>query len=182
VDAQDLIDMEAKLTLKGYGRLNGSTMILLVNRTEMATIRTFRVSTGSPYDFIPAAGGAPWLLPVNTGGVVFPQGSTIPTTVAGLPVAGAFGPWLIVENDYMPANYMIGFATGGDMAASNPVGIREHQNPALRGLRLVKGRTPDYPLIDSFYNRGFGTGVRHRGAGVVMKVTAGSYTIPAAYA
>jgi hypothetical protein len=50
-------------------------------------------------------------------------------------------------------------------------------------LRLVKGRTPDYPLIDSFYNRGFGTGIRHRGAGVVMQITAsGTYTIPAAYA
>jgi hypothetical protein len=52
----------------------------------------------------------------------------------------------------------------------------------LRGLRLVKGAVPDYPLIDSYYQRGFGTGVRQRGGGVVMQVTAsGTYTIPAAY-
>lgn len=114
---------------------------------------------------------------------MFPQGTTIPSEVNGLPVAGAYGPWIIVENDYMPAGYVLGLSSGGNLAAGNPVGIREHQNAALRGLRLVKGRTPDYPLIDSFYNRGFGTGIRHRGAGVVMQITAsGTYTIPAAYA
>jgi hypothetical protein len=182
VDAGDLVDMATKLNQKGYGRLQGSTMILLVNPAQLATIRTFRVSTGAAYDFIAGNGGAPWLLPTNTGGPVFPQGMSIPSVVNGLPVAGAFGPWVIVENDYIPAGYMLGFATGGQNNANNPVGIREHQNSALRGLRLVKGRDADYPLVDSFYNRGFGTGIRQRGAGVVMQVTAsGTYTIPAAY-
>ena len=182
VDSGDLDAMDTKLSLKGYGRRQGSQMILLVNRQEMAVIRTFRVATGSAYDFVAAAGGAPWLLPTNTGGVVFPQGSAVPSVVAGLEVSGAYGPWLVVENDYIPAGYMLGFSTGGSQNASNPVGLREHQNAALRGLRLVKGRTPDYPLIDSFYNRGIGTGVRHRGAGVVMQIKAsGTYDIPAAY-
>lgn len=183
VDSGDLDAMETKLALKGYGRLNGSQLILLVNRAQLATIRTFRVSTGSSFDFIAGAGQAPWLLPTNSGGVVTPQGSAVPSAVNGLPVAGVYGSWIIVENDYVPSGYMVGFATGGDMNASNPVGIREHQNAALRGLRLVKGKTSNYPLIDSFYNRGFGTGVRHRGAGVVMQVKAsGSYEIPSAYA
>jgi len=182
VDGGDLIDMDTKLALKGYGRLQGATNILLVNRQEMAIIRTFRVATGSPFDFIAAAGGAPWLLPAVTGGVVFPQGSTIPSEFRGLPVAGAFGPWLIIENDYIPANYMLGFSTGGSQNPNNVVGIREHQQPSLRGLMLVKGRDSDYPLIDSFYNRGFGTGIRHRGAAVVMQLKApGAYDIPAAY-
>ena len=182
IDSGDLDALETKLALKGYGRLNGSQQVLLVNRTEMAVIRTFRVATGSSYDYIPAAGGAPWLLPTNTGGVVTPQGSAVPTSFNGLPVSGVYGNWIIIENDYIPAGYVVAFATGGLMAATNPVGIREHQNPALRGLRLVKGRTADYPLIDSFYNRGFGTGVRHRGGGAVMQITAaGAYTIPAAY-
>lgn len=182
VDSGDLDAMETKLVNKGYGRRQGATMVLLVHRQEMAVIRTFRVATGSSYDFIAGNGGAPWLLPTSTGGVVFPQGGAIPAQVQGLPVSGAYGPWLIVENDYIPAGYMVGIATGGEMQATNPVGVRQHQNPGLRGLRLVKGRQPDYPLIDSFYNRGFGTGVRHRGAGVVMKITAGAYTIPTAYA
>lgn len=183
VDATDLTDMETHLVHHGYGRQNGSTMILLVNRTELATIRSFRVATGAPYDFIPGPGQAPWLLPTVTGGVVSPQGGGVPGTVNGLTVVGQFGPWAVVEEDYIPPGYMFGFATGGDNSATNPVGIREHQNAALRGLRLVKGRTADYPLIDSFYNRGFGTGIRHRGAGVMMQVTAaGTYTIPTAYA
>lgn len=183
VDSGDLTEMRNKLTQKGYGRDNGSTLILLVNSAQLATIRTFRVSTGAAYDFVAAPGGAPWLLPTNTGGVVTPQGSAVPSVVNGLNVAGVWGDWVIVEEDYIPAGYMLGFATGGALNAQNPVGIREHANPGLRGLRLVKGRDNDYPLIDSFYNRGFGTGVRHRGAGVVMQIRAtGSYEVPAAYA
>jgi hypothetical protein len=182
VDGQDLVDLETLLSEHGYGKLQGSQLILLVNRAQMATIRSFRVSTGSPFDFIAAAGGAPWLLPTSTSGPVFPQGGAVPAEVNGLKVSGAFGPWLIVEHDYIPAGYMVGFATGGANNATNPVGVREHANAALRGLRLVKGRTADYPLIDSFYNRGFGTGIRQRGAGAVMQITASaSYTVPAAY-
>jgi hypothetical protein len=102
--------------------------------------------------------------------------------VNGLNVSGRYGSWLIVQDDYVPPGYMVGFATGGENQATNPVGIREHQNAGLRGLRLVKGRDNDYPLVDSFYQRGFGTGVRHRGAGLVMQVTASaSYTIPTDY-
>ena len=41
-----------------------------------------------------------------------------------------------------------------------------------------------YPLIDSFYSRGFGTGIRQRGAAVVVQITTGTaaYAIPAQYA
>jgi len=182
IDSTDLDDMETHLVHHGYGRQNGSTMILLANRTEIATMRGWRVAAGDSYDFIAGAGQPPWLLPTITGGVVTPQGGAVPGQVNGLTVVGQYGPWAIVEEDYMPSGYIFGFATGGDNSATNPVGIREHQNAALRGLRLVKGRQPDYPLIDSFYNRGFGTGIRHRGAGIVMQITAaGTYTVPPAY-
>jgi hypothetical protein len=182
VTSGDLDEMETHIAEHGYGPLQGTQMVLLVNRVQLATIRGFRVATGASYDFVAGAGQAPWLLPTNTGGVVFPQGSTIPSQVNGMTVAGAYGPWLVVENGYIPAGYMLGYASGGLNNAGNLVGVREHQNAALRGLRIVKGMTPDYPLIDSYYNRGFGTGIRQRGAGVVMQVTAaGSYTIPAAY-
>lgn len=176
----DLDAMEDHLKHHGYGRQNGSRLIMLVNSAEMAVIRNFRVATGSGYDFIPAAGQPPWLLPSNTGGVVIPQGLGIPNQVGGIEIAGRYGSWLIAEEDYIPAGYLFGFATGGDNQATNPVGIREHQNRGLRGLRLVKGRDSDYPLVDAYYQRGFGTGVRHRGAGVVGQLAA-SYTIPTAY-
>lgn len=178
IDSGDLDAMEEHLVHHGYGKQAGAQMILMVNRQELATIRGFRVASGDSYDFVPAGGQAPWLLPTNTGGPVFPQGSAIPSQINGLDVVGAYGPWLIVESGYIPAGYTLGFASGGANNAGNLVGVREHQNAALRGLRIVKGREPDYPLIDSYYNRGFGTGIRQRGAGVVMQITAGSYTVP----
>ena len=101
----------------------------------------------------------------------------------GLQTIGTYGPVVVVEEEYIPAGYMVMLASGGELDIRNPVGIRQHDNASLRGLRLVKGRTPDYPLIDSFYLHGFGTGVRQRGAGVVQQVVASaSYTIPSQYA
>ena len=61
---------------------------------------------------------------------------------------------------------------------SNPVGFREHVNPAYQGLRHIPGNGP-YPIQSSFFGRGFGTCARHRGAAVVCQVTTnGSYTAP----
>lgn len=182
IDSTDLDDISLHMSHHGYGRQNGSQQILLVNQQELNTIRSFRVATGAAYDFVASAGNPPWLLPVNTGGVVAPQGGAVPSQVNGMPVAGQYGDLLIVQEDYIPPGYVFGFATGGENQATNPVGFREHQNAGLRGLRLVKGKEADYPLIDSYYNRGFGTGVRHRGAGVVMQIKAAApYVVPAAY-
>lgn len=180
VDSGDLDDMYDKLNKKGYGASAGARCILMVNSAQLATIRTFRVATGASYDFIPVAGGAPFLLPTNTGGIGNAQP---PSTFNGMDVSGQYGKWLIIEEDYIPAGYLFGFSSGGERQVTNPIGLREHQNAGLRGLRLVKGRDNDYPLVDSFYQRGFGTGIRHRGAGVVMQVKAsGSYEVPATYA
>lgn len=179
VDAGDLTDMENHLKHHGYDINRGYDLVLLVNSAQGATIRTFKVGVGgATYDFIPSQGvGGGVFLPANGGIVARPGGRNIPGLI------GTYGPWLVVEEDYIPAGYMFGFATAGERNIGNPVGIREHQQPGLRGLRLVKGREPDYPLIDSFYQHGFGAGIRHRGAGIVMQVTASaSYTAPAAYA
>lgn len=183
VDSGDLDEMATHVRHHGHGTVSGGGQLILLvpeDGSEIAAIRGFRVADGDSYDFIPATGQAPFLLPTNTGGI---EGGQPPAVYQGLNVAGRYGPWLVIEEGYIPSNYMVGLATGGEIAASNPVGIREHQNPGLRGLQLVKGRTDDYPLIDSFYRRGFGTGIRQRGAGVVMEVTAdAAYDIPADYA
>lgn len=180
VDFGDLDEMETHLKHHGYGASMGSNLVLLVNSQQVNTIRSFRVATGASYDFIPAQGQPPWLLATNTGGIASP--GQPPAEFQGLTVAGRYGNWLIVEEDFVPAGYLVGFATGGTLNATNPVGIRQHANSGLRGLRLIKGNDNDYPLIDSYYNHGFGTGVRHRGAGVVMQVkAAGGFDIPAAY-
>lgn len=174
VDSGDLDDMEDHLRHHGYSPALGYRYVLLVNRAQLKVIRGFRVSGGDSFDFIPSNDGSGAII-VN-GQVVNNVGNPIPGE------AGTYGPWHVVEEDYIPAGYMVGFVTGGDRSINNPIGIREHANTALRGLRLVKGRDNDYPLVDSFYQHGFGTGVRHRGAGVVMEVTVdAAYDAPAQY-
>jgi hypothetical protein len=180
VDQVDLQDMYTQLSHHGYTQANGYTALLMVNPAQGATIRTFSVgdTVGGVYDFMPgpAYGGGVYL-PANGGVVALPDRA--PT--GGFDVIGTYGPWTIVEDDYIPVGYMLGLASGGPNNLGNPVGIREH--PSLKGLRLVKGRDNDYPLTDSFYLHGMGTGIRQRGGGVVMQVTAsGSYTIPTQYA
>lgn len=177
--------LQALVTEHGYKRSRGYTLVLMINENQENDIRQFRaIANGGTghFDFVPAQGTSPLLLPVDVrlddNGVTRP-----PAMLRGMEVVGAYSEMTIVKNEFIPDGYMVLFATGGAENIQNPVAIREHPNAGLRGLKLVKGKTPDYPLIDSFYNRGFGTGIRRRGAGAVMQITAaGAYTAPAAYA
>lgn len=177
----DLEDMIEHLVHHGYDQTLGYTIVLMANRTEAEAIRLFRSGTnGATYDFIPSQGTPALLLPLD----VRVQGTQVANTYNGFKVTGNYGPLLIIEEDMIPSKYLLAFATGGPDSVQNPVGFRQHVNSSLQGMRLVKGRAADeYPLIDSYYVRGFGTGVRARGAGVVMQITTNaSYAPPALYA
>lgn len=186
VTSGDLDEMLDDLESHGYNRANGYDLVVLTNKQEVNTIRTFKsVQNGGTarYDFIPAQGTPNFLLPENFR-VNTASGGTQPAdSYRGIAVAGKYGDALILMDDFIPAGYMVMFATGGPDNVNNPIGIREHARPELRGLRMVKTRQDDYPLQDSYWQRGFGTGIRHRGAGMVMQITANaSYTAPAVYA
>lgn len=183
VNSVDLDDSYNHLAHHGYTRAEGAEIVTMVNKQEGDIIRGFRsVANGGTalYDFIPAANTPSFLLPTTlrvADGQVQPS-----STLRGLNVIGSYGEMIIIQEDYIPAGYMVSFATGGRESLTNPIGIREHANTSLRGLRLVKGRSNDYPLQDAYYQRGFGTGIRQRGAAVIQQITAsGSYAIPAAY-
>lgn len=179
INSADIDDMYEHLRHHGYSMENGVSHLLLVNEREAKVIRTLRVATGATYDFIPATNQPGMYLPV--GQEVLGRGQVGPT-YAGLNVQGSYGPFLVVVDDLFPASYVVALGTGGRANLNNPVGFRQHVNTSLRGLRLVKGPNPDYPLIDSFYNRGFGTGIRQRGGAVVQQITANAtYTPPATY-
>lgn len=181
VDAGDIQELETTLWEHGYRLTEGYRLLLLVNRAQGLTIRTFVAGvSGALYTFIPSNNvGGGVFLPANSG-IVGDPGAAAP---AGLTVIGTYGPFVIVEEDYVPAGYMVALASNGEQGLGNPVGIREHERTALRGLRLVQGNDYDYPLVDSFYQQGLGTGVRHRGGAAVMQIRAtGSYAVPAAYA
>lgn len=180
----DLDDMYTALSEHGYKRSNGYNLVLMVNAQEGDIIRTIRSTLNggnAKWDFIPSLGTPAFLVPRD---YVLPEGQNRPpaTLNNGMEVIGTYGEWTIVQEDYIPPGYMVGFATGGPESVTNPVGLRQHANPALRGLRLIKGRDPDYPLQESYYGRGIGSGIRHRGAGVIMQITTNAdYTIPTEY-
>lgn len=183
IDAGDLDLMIDDFESHGYTQTGGYQTVVMMHKTEADTVRGFRsVANGGAgkYDFLPAQGQPGQIMAVNQ--QLVGQGP-VANTLRGLNVIGSYGTALIVQEDWLPVGYVFGFCTGGTASLSNPVGLREHANAGLRGLRLVKGRTPNYPLLDSFWTVGFGTGIRHRGAGMVMQIKAsGTYDIPAVYA
>lgn len=170
VTAASVLAAEAHLLHHGYGNAiagTGGTIVHIFNNAEMATVRAL---TG----YIPAPNGT---VPVIVDGNVV---GAVPTGVpAGLRVQGYFGSSVITQDDMVPAGYFITLATGGTFADQNPVGLRQHENPAARGMRLIEGGKREYPLIDSVYDGYVGAGIRHRGAAAVTQVVASAtYTDP----
>jgi hypothetical protein len=165
----------------GYSMENGYRLVVMVHTSLGNVISGFRRGVDNArYDFIPATGRPGQIVDITT--QVIGQ-SQLGPSLEGLTVIGNYGPLTIVQDDWLPETHLFAFATGGSESLNNPIGLREHAQAGLRGLRLVKGRNPDYPLIDSFWATGFGTGVRHRGAGIVMEITAdATYDPPAIYA
>lgn len=183
VDPGDLEEALDHIEEHGYSVENGTTLVVLVNKAQAAVIRTFKmgVATGgvvANYDFIPSANQPAMFLP-NEQGLL---GSRPPSTWNGLRVLGSYRDALIIEELTIPEGYMLTFGTGGLGQLGNLVGLREHANPAYRGLRMIPGNQSGYPLVDSYYARSFGTGVRQRGGAVVTQFKAsGSYDIPTKY-
>jgi hypothetical protein len=170
VTAANLETMEDHLLHHGYFEA-GRTFVLLVNRAQSKVIQGFRAGTGgATWDFIPAAAQA-W-----RGTLVGPAPNPGPWNEGWV---GSYGHFMVREEDIIPAGYMIGLASGGPNAPTNLVGVREHPNPAVRGLKLLQGSQHDYPLIGSFYHHALGAGVSDRGSGIVMQIKAsGTYDIP----
>lgn len=171
VDSGDLDEVIADFKSHGYSSENGSQIVIFVNPAQGDVINGFRVAASAKADFIPAQ-GARFYSPNQL------VGEQPAASFAGFPVKGAYDEALIIESTRIPAGYLAALASGGSLVSSNPIMYREH--PRLRGLQLVPGPSNAYPLLDSTWVRGFGTGVRHRLAGLVMQITtSASYTAPA---
>lgn len=179
LESADFDDLIEHLRHHGYSRVNGVQLILAVNSREGKVARGFRIANGDTFDFIPSQSESTALI-LEPGQAV--SGGRPASFYRGLNVIGSYGEALIVEDDNFPPGYVVIIGTGGRENLNNPVGLREHSDPAQRGLRLIKGPDQSYPLTDSFYMRAFGTGVRQRGGAAVMQIKAsGSYTPPTQY-
>lgn len=183
LDSGDLDALIDHLKHHGYSKVNGTQLLFLMNSAEVKIARTFRMNqvnnngAVASYDFVPAVGAAPQIM--TSQGLLGSQPAQI---YRGMNIVGQYGDALIAEEDYIPAGYVVLTGTGGAANLQNPIGIREHANPGLRGLRLVQEAVTKYPLQDSYYQRGFGTGIRQRGGSAVMQIkAAGAYAIPALY-
>lgn len=82
---------------------------------------------------------------------------------------------------WMPTNYLFAM----DRSADKPVVIRESDIAALRGFNLVSadGMTPaiggDKLIVNKYWQRVFGVGVRNRANGVLVQITQNAtYTAP----
>lgn len=184
IDSSDLEDGYSHIAEHGFGLENGTVFVALMNKAQVKEIRKWRAGQVSAngvvanYDFIPAANQPTMLLP-NAEGLL---GSLPPDSFKGLRVIGSYADILIIEESLIPQGYFLLFGTGGAANLQNLVGMREHVNPAYRGLRLLPGNQQRYPLVDGYYARSFGTGIRQRAGAVVVQIKAsGSYDIPQGY-
>lgn len=172
IDGQDLSDLIDHVTEHGYAVNGSERIVILVHPDQGKTIRSFRVGSTSPYDFIPSE-SAPAFLSNE-----FVIGDKPPAIFNGLPILGSYGPALVAESYYVPTGYVIAAATSGANSSRNPLGFRTHERTEYRGLRMIPG-TERVPLVGSTYAQGFGLGVRNRGAAAVMQIKAsGTYDNP----
>ncbi|ODR25308.1 hypothetical protein [Mycolicibacterium porcinum] len=180
IDSGDLETSVRNVTEHGYNADSGAQLLAFVNPEQGEVISTWRAGKESAegivakHDYIPSAGAPAYLMPENLVGQVAPE------KFNGLKVSGSYGPVWIIESDFIPAGYISVAATYGPNNPNNVVGVRQHVNAVYQGLRQIPGKVPAYPLQDSFFARGFGVGVRHRGGAAVMQIKAsGSYETPA---
>jgi len=188
-DPQDFLDLAGTVEHHGFTRAQGYNIVFLMNPADAAAsvvkyVRNQAFASGgavpatSLYDFIPANGSNfSLLLPPGYQLV----GGLAPNSFAGIDVVGTWGPYLILQDYQIPAGYMVAAATAGQSNQLNIIGIREDSDPALQGMILKPGNNNAYPLIDSYFIRGIGAGVRQRGAAAIMKLdnSGGAYTVPA---
>lgn len=180
LDSEDIEVLINHVQEHNYGTAGKGKLLILANRTESRVIQGFRAgqtnnnTKKAAFDFVPSALAPAFLTAEHV------IGTTAPDNFNGLPCQGSYGPALLIESSYIPAGYVAVVASGGPDAQTNPIGVREHEDPDYRGLRHIAGPGP-YPLTESHFQRSFGVGVRHRGSAACLQVTTnGSYTAPTA--
>jgi hypothetical protein len=181
IDSADLEEAVKHLREHGRGLLDSNERIIaLVAESESEVIQGFRANienrngVSARWDFIPATNAPPYI--ITDGGHLV--GTPPPAEIHGLPSVGSYGPVSIVEQNVLPSGYFVVLSTAGPNSTSNAVGVRELKG--YEGFRQVPGNQIGYPLQESFYTRGFGTGVRYRSAAVAFQLTESTeYTPPA---
>lgn len=85
--------------------------------------------------------------------------------------------WTIVIDDTIPAGFIF-FAMYDDLNLGKLARFHEPNNPSFRGLQIIPGPNPNYPLIGAYYFRFMGVKVFNRGNAVAMKLHGSAYSNP----
>lgn len=179
IDSGDVEVLIDTIQEHGYGvRSSGEQIVIFAHPSQAVMIKTWRANTVNAngatalYDFIPAQGTPAYLSAEDI------VGDKPPATFNKLSIDGSYGDAYIHGDYLVPQGYVIAVATAGPNRDRNPVAFRQDPRPGLQGLLLIP-EAETYPLIESYYQRGFGTGVRHRSAAAVMQIKAsGTYDNP----
>lgn len=82
-----------------------------------------------------------------------------------------------VETQWMPDDYFLLISSRPDQ--DKPIMFIQKKNASARGLILTPGSYDvRYPIIEASYLRWFDAVIAYRGAGIVYKITTGSYSNP----
>ena len=184
IDSGDVEDMAAALRAKGYGLAPGSQLLLLCNATESKAVQSWRRGVvtangvSASHDFIPSASAKvpPFLTDQSV------EGTRAAATFGGHDLLGSYGYVWLVESAYIPAGYIAVVCSHGPNSPQNVIGFRQHPDTALQGLKIIPGSDwSPYPISGSYFTRTAGVGVRQRGGGFCMQISANaSYTPPTA--
>ncbi len=163
----NLDTMSEHLIHHGFREFGDANFLLFAHRDDLATIRAMANFISSDEATQPTILGESGVL----------AGLRRRDGTGNLQVEGWVNDWTIIQLNDMPTGYLFGMITGGPLDKRNIVGLRQHENTSIRGLRLVEGNRQNYPLYDSVFDGYMGAGVAQRGAGVIMQ-DAASYTVP----
>ena len=180
IDSGDIEDAIGHIIHHGYGMSADSQILIFANPTDGQYIQTWRVGQESrpssgvkaKYDFVKSPIAPAFMTAEHI------QGRQAPGDFHDLPVQGSYGRAFLIETNYVPAGWVIVAASGGPDADINPVALRSHTDPAYQGLLRIPGNGR-YPLVESFFHRDVGAGIRHRSAAVAIQITASpTYSAP----
>ena len=179
IDSQDIEDMIKHVKEHGYG----SQMLIFAHPDDVdaATMTAWRAGveyrTGGPlpkWDFIPSALMPAWISDETIHGPI--PNADLMVSRSGVHTAGRClsSPLTCLPGTLSWSRRVAQIQTQTRLVSGST------RTLLTQGLRHIPGTHVGYPLQDSFFARGFGVGVRHRGAAVVCQITASAtYISPA---
>jgi hypothetical protein len=160
-------------------------IIYLISKADEAAVRL--LTDFVPFDPLPASINDPNIVePPPISGTIVPEPRSLVRTQRSIgrirSADGNSGEVIVLP--WMFAGYLFAM----DRAAEKPVVIRESDLAELRGFRLVSedGMSPaiggDKIIVNKFWQRVFGAGVRNRANGVIVQITVNAvYTPPSVF-